>query len=255
MSPYELLHGRTPRTSFDWNTPKTSTTLEALNQEKARAIASRMENAIEVGRSNMKQAQARMERNANAHRRPVDFDVGDKAYVSTKPWQTQRPSRKLDHQMAGPFPITEKVGNSYKIDLPASIKVHNVIPPDRLRKAVVDPLPGQVNDPPPPIVVTGEQEWEVEEILASKILRKKLMYRVKWIGHDEDLNWYPAADFKYAPHKLREYHLQNRGQAGPPALLREWIREWEAGNENYEELEDNKPMTTSLRASFFEEGG
>jgi len=62
----------------------------------------------------------------------------------------------------------EKIGNSYKLDLPASMKVHPIIPPDRLRKAAEDPLPGQQNKPPPAIEIDGENEWEVEEVLAVR---------------------------------------------------------------------------------------
>ena len=60
--------------------------------------------------------------------------------------------------MAGPYQILEKVGNSYKIDLPASIKVYSIISPDHLRKAANDPLPAQANEPPPAIEVDSEDE-------------------------------------------------------------------------------------------------
>ena len=56
----------------------------------------------------------------------------------------------------------------------------------------MDPLLGQRNDPPLPIQVDGEDEWEVEEILACKLDQKTLKYRVNWKGYDPDPIWYPA---------------------------------------------------------------
>ena len=39
---------------------------------------------IKVAKGNIAKAQARIERNINAHRRPIDFKEGDKVYISTK---------------------------------------------------------------------------------------------------------------------------------------------------------------------------
>jgi hypothetical protein len=224
MSPFELLNGYSPRASFDWTPPAKppANASEQLSREQAKALATRMEKAIEKGREFILEAQRKKERDINPHRRPVDFNTEDKVWVSTKPWNTQRPSAKLDHQAAGPWEVVEPIGHSWRIKLPNSIKVHDVFPSGRLRKAANDPLPGQINDPPPPIQVTDDLEYEVEEVLASKLVKKTLFYRVRWVGHDTDLEWYPASDFKYAPQKLRAFHTAYPDSPGPPKLLDQW---------------------------------
>ena len=101
-------------------------------------------------------------------------------YVSRKGWQTERPIVKLDYQAAGPFKILEKVGYSFRLQLPKHIKIHDVIHADRLRKASMNPLEGQEEDPQPPMEIDGQQEWEVRRIVASRIWRGKLQYRAEW---------------------------------------------------------------------------
>jgi hypothetical protein len=180
----------------------------------------------EFARSNIFSSQRRQKAQADKHRREVDFDVGDEVLVSNRSWDTGRPSRKLDHQAAGPYRIVEKVGNSFKLDLLEGMNVHPVFSPDKLRLASHSrPLPGQIVDPPPPVIIDGEQEWEVDEILDSRIRWKKLYYRVQWLGHDPDPKWYPAEDFSNAPWRLREFHEKYPDKPGPPALLDEWLRE------------------------------
>jgi hypothetical protein len=37
-------------------------------------------------------------------------------------------------------------------------------------------------------VITTEEEYKVQEVLASKLVRGKLLYQVKWLGYNEDLD-------------------------------------------------------------------
>ena len=175
--------------------------------------------------------------------------------MSTKNWKTQRPSHKLDHQMAGPYTIAQQKGHSFKLQLPDIIRIHDVFSPDRLRKAADNPLPGQIPEPPPPIHIATEEEWEVQDILAAKESRNKLYYRIQWLGHDEDLEWYPASALKYAPHKLREFYIAHQDLPGPPRSIDKWQKTWEEEKEDYDDLDNDAPMAKRLRTSFFRRGG
>ena len=154
--------------------------------------------------------------------------------------------------MASPFLILAHEGNSYWVELSNFIKIHSVFSSDRLHKAADNSLPGQRNEPLPPIVVTGDQEYEVQEIIATKTIRGNLHYRASWIGYNEDLEWYPADNFKYSPHLLKQFHLANSEQPGLSTGLQSWLQAYEDGREKYEELKGDKPVSTRLRASFFE---
>ena len=180
--------------------------------------------------------------------------MGDHVYVSKKGWLTERSSVKLDSQNAGPYKILEKVGHSYRLDLPDHVKVHDVLHADRLRKAPMDPLPGQEEEPEPPVEVEGEQEWEVVRLLASRIYRRKLQYRAQWKGYDEDPVFYDAESFKNCPHKLRQFHEDEPAAPGPPVNLSSWLRAYEndepvpKGDENDNAAERLQPRKTRRHA-------
>ena len=73
--------------------------------------------------------------------------------------------------------------------------------------------------------------------------RGKLQYRAKWRGTDDDRRkWFPARNFKGAPHKIRDFHAQYPDKPGPPRRLQEWLRAWEAEDDVLPDIpEDDLP--------------
>jgi hypothetical protein len=63
--------------------------------------------------------------------------------------------------------------------------------------------------------------------------------QMAWIQYDP--NYYPVSDFKYAPHKVWDFHARNPTQPGPPKRLDEWKWLWEAGDDTYDHKDDDKP--------------
>jgi transposase InsO family protein len=243
LPPIMITSGYEPRTTFDWTRPeKLPTTVQGqLSYQEARDWVKRIQDTWETARQSVQRAQASQQRQANKHRRPVDFGPEDYVYVTTKPWRTERPSRKLDYQAAGKYKILRKIGNAFELELPDSIKVNPVFPPDRLRKAANNPLPGQVNEPALPIKVNGDDEWEVDTIKAVRLYRKKLQYQVNWTGYDYDPNWYPAQNFKGSPDKIRQFHDRYPNRPGPPRHLTDWLEKWATDEEPENRIDDDLP--------------
>jgi len=256
MSPFQLIRGYSPRKSFDWKAPKApETAQEKLSYEKALSFARMLQDGWETGKRIMGQAQEKQSRDINKSRRIPDFDVGDSVWLSTKHLRLDRPSRKLAEQATGPFEILEKVGYSYRLKLRDDMRIHPVQHARFLRLDPANPLPGQVNPAPEPLNIVGDDEWVVDSIRSVRKLGKKLKYRANWLNVDEDPVYYPASNFKYSPHALKAFHLANPTEPGPPALLDEWLQAFDAGVDDYNDLEGDQEMSKSLRADFFRRGG
>jgi transposase InsO family protein len=224
LSPFMVERGYEPRMSMDWKVPKPSREKRSLNRQEAQQVVKRIHEAWNYARGQMSHAQEKMKRFADRKRKEASFEVDDEVMVTTKDWDTGRPSRKLTDPWAGPYRIIAKEGHSYRIALPDHIRVHPVFSPDKLRRGPkAKPLEGQIADPQQALMVDGEEEWEIEEMLASRTHYGKLQYRVRYVGYDPDGKWYPASDFINAPVKLFEFHQKYPLKPGPPKNLQKWI--------------------------------
>jgi hypothetical protein len=166
-------------------------------------------------RAEILRAQHRQQENADRKRMPAPaYQVGNLVWLNAKNITTRRPSRKLDHRRLGPFPISEIMSPyAYRLELPSSMKVHNVFHVSLLDTASSDPYPGQVVPPPPPVEIDGEEEWRVEEIFDAKMVRGRLRYLVKWVGYDQT-DWEPAENMNRLQ-AVEDFHRRYPTKPGP----------------------------------------
>jgi hypothetical protein len=110
----------------------------------------------------------------------LSYLPGDKVWLNARNLCTNSPSCKLNNHHHGPFTVIKEVGKyTYQLDLPATMDVHPVFHISLLRPTQGDQLPGQHLPLPEPIVVDGESEYEVEEVVDSRIFRWQLQYLIK----------------------------------------------------------------------------
>jgi len=89
--------------------------------------------------------------------------------------RTTRPCKKLDYQKIGHFKIVKEIGGSaYKLGLPLSMRIHNTFHISLLELYDDNKLHCQRTQPPPPIIIEGELEYELDEIIDSRLLYRIL---------------------------------------------------------------------------------
>jgi len=144
----------------------------------------------------------------NIGTRVPEYKVGQKVWVETDNIDLKRPSKKLAEKRIGPYEILEIISpNAIKLKLPRTIKLHPVMNVSRLRPYKEPRITGQETTPAPPVEINGELEYEVEQILDSRLRRGQLQYLVKWQGYTEEHNtWEPLANLTNAQDAIDAFH-------------------------------------------------
>ena len=132
--------------------------------------------------------------------------------------RTTRPCKKLDYKKIGLFKILAKIGsNAYKLELPSTMKIHNTFHISLLEPYNDNKFSSQRKQPPPPIIIEGEPEYELEEIIDSRLYYGKLQYRAKWTGYspEHDKTWYPYENFENADLARKQFHQRYPNKPHP----------------------------------------
>ncbi|MBW0569038.1 hypothetical protein O181_108753 [Austropuccinia psidii MF-1] len=211
QSPFFTVYGRDPH--FDsvhitQDTPagKLSTKIQSVQQDVKREL--------EVAINSFK-------RYADKSRAsPPVFNPGDMVWLSSKNIKSTRPTKKLSERWLGPFPILKKVStHAYHLKLPSQWKsIHPVFHISLLEPVKTSTIPNRHQEPPPPIIIEEEEEWEVSQILDSKLKRGKLWYVVEWKGFSQDperSTWEPTENLKNFPELVKDFHSLYPDKPGP----------------------------------------
>jgi hypothetical protein len=196
-----------------------------LTSARAREYAVDLDELHQFLRTEMADAQKRYQGPADAKRLPApDFKVGEQAFVKAKFFRSTRPSKKFSEKNLGPYSIIAQVGtHSFTLRLPDSMRsVHPVFHVSQLEPATPNTIPNRVQPPPPSVEVDGEPEYEVSEILDSKIDRRRrhcqLLYLVRWAGYegtDEETSWLLATELGHASELVKDFHSSYPDKPGP----------------------------------------
>jgi hypothetical protein len=109
------------------------------------------------------------------HSKFIPWKVGDKVWLSAKNLMVPVPSKKLAPKRYGPFPIEKVISAlTYALKLPRNGKYTPTSMPQSLLSSYHE---NDTHGPnyldPPPDTIDNEEEYEVEAILAHKLIRGK----------------------------------------------------------------------------------
>jgi len=193
-APYELWMGYIPRA----HQPECIGPVPKIEEQKEQ---------LEKIRNQAQEAMKRAQSMWRKDKEWTEYQVDQKVWLEAKNIKTTQPTTKLRALRYGPFKIINKLGPvTYQLMLPKGWKIHNVFHASLLLPYKETKEHGRNFEEPPPELIKGEEEYEVEEIRDKRKRRNKTEYLIKWKGYSEVENTWVRAEDIHAPELLTQYH-------------------------------------------------
>jgi len=161
ITPFKTNYGQDPRIGFEGR--------KKGKYKGAEKFVMKIKEIQEEARAALGKAQEEMKKYADRKRGEVnDYKVGDLVMLSTKDLKYQmvgRRTEKLMERFVGPYKIKKIVStNVIELELPSIIRIHLVVNISRICR-YIEQVKGQKKEQPAPVIIEGEEEWEVKRIL------------------------------------------------------------------------------------------
>jgi Chromo (CHRromatin Organisation MOdifier) domain len=137
------------------------------------------------------------------------YQEGDQVWLEASHIKTWHQKTKLAPKQYRPFRIRKKISSvAYQLTLPMSWGIHDVFHTSLLHPYHETKEKGPNFMRPPPELIGGEEEYEVEAIRNHwcQGRSKQLHYLIKWKGYPESDNTWKPADQVHAPDLIKLYY-------------------------------------------------
>ena len=204
QTPFKLLMGYDPRTfptegaHYLSNVPSLQERLVGLHKLRMEALES------------MQLAQDKLAEKYQI--RETTFIPGQMVWIDARNLRRTGLPRKLQPRKEGPFKVLRRVGtHAYQLALPRQWKIHPVFHASLLTRTIETEEYGEPYERPPPDIVEGEEEQEVETIVAHRGQGNRIQYLIKWKGFPTSENtWLHKNGLTHAKEAVKEYHERIR---------------------------------------------